>query len=421
MEPTTHLPTLRRDVSVFPVKLKDSDQTLLFFSDPLNLSQQPLSIPSDFEDLLSIFYSGLTLEDILSQFPKAEQAQLRELITDLKNLLNQHYLLDNEAYRIKMDQIETSFEKSTVRYPTLAGTCYPAEAEQIKEEFSGYFAPLMSRENLVESADDTEASAPYALYAPHIDIRVASDSYARSFARIVQMKPKHVYIIGTSHYAGYYPQYDTKPIIFSEKDFQTPLGLIPNNREKTSNLFQESGSAATKLDRAHRIEHSLEIQLIFLQYLWSHEFTITPILIGSLDELLYFDKSEIRQSIHKLSKALHNSKQEDELILISGDLSHVGLKFGDSTPGNQMLSNVQPFDQRVLETASSGNPDHLLNQMKSNYDAYRVCGYPPLYSFLSGLPDKITGDPILYDYWDDSENKSIVTFGSILFKESKQK
>jgi AmmeMemoRadiSam system protein B len=404
---------LRRDVGVIPIN--SENETVLYFTDPVSLCPNSLILPGAYNDLIPLFYAGFKLEDVLAQFPKSEQHQLENLLLRLTDLFDEYYLLENKHFKNKMEKIEASFEQNSVRPPTLAGSAYPDTEKEIRTGFDSIFKSILNRDQVISGGFSKGESTPYALYAPHIDIRVAPEVYGESFARIAHLKPDHVYIIGTSHYAGYYSQYDNSPIIFTEKDFQTPLGIIPNNRSKTRALFDSSGAGATVADRAHRMEHSIEIQLIFLQYLWSHEFTITPILIGSLDELLYSDLSNKFNTIDAFSKALHESKQENDLILISGDLSHIGKKFGDATTGIGMLDEVKAFDNETLDAASTGNSSELLSHIKSNLDAYRVCGYPPLFSFLKYLPEEITGNSFAYNYWDDSETESVVSYGSVLF------
>jgi hypothetical protein len=53
--------------------------------------------------------------------------------------------------------------------------------------------------------------------------------------------------------------------------------------------------------------------------------------------------------------------------------------------------------------------------MSEKYDPYRICGYPPLYSFLKTKPD-LKGEVLTYDIWDESERESGVSFGSIIYR-----
>jgi hypothetical protein len=56
----------------------------------------------------------------------------------------------------------------------------------------------------------------------------------------------------------------------------------------------------------------------------------------------------------------------------------------------------------------------MLELMSRKYDPYRICGYPPLYSFLNIFP-KLEGEILTYDIWDETERESGVSFGSILY------
>ncbi|HKK45723.1 MAG TPA: hypothetical protein VJ964_09390, partial [Balneolaceae bacterium] len=63
----------------------------------------------------------------------------------------------------------------------------------------------------------------------------------------------------------------------------------------------------------------------------------------------------------------------------------------------------------------SGNQrEQMLDLMTQDMDPYRICGFPPLYTFLNSMPE-LRGKVMGYDLWDERERESAVTFGSILY------
>ncbi len=191
---------------------------------------------------------------------------------------------------------------------------------------------------------------------------------------------------------------------------------MKNDRASVRKLASLKNAGISTSDRAHRIEHSIELHLIFLKYLWSHDFSLVPILVGSLNDLLYMQNGDIGMKLTHLGDALHAmfGNDPETLFLISGDLAHFGQKFGDKLPASTFFDQVHQFDRQLMEAAGKGRVDAVLDVMKTNNDQYRICGFPPLMTFLSAMPD-LEGTQTSYDLWNERERESAVTFGSILY------
>jgi len=261
-----------------------------------------------------------------------------------------------------------------------------------------------------------EIESARALYAPHIDLRVGSKQYAEAFSALKNLTPKRVVILATSHYSGYHPKtYDGYPFIGSKKDY-----LLPGKRFETDALYiekiQENADKAgfTLHDRAHRIEHSIETHLLFLNHIWNHDYKIVPILVAGLDELFYKEDGDLGQKVNAFASALQQADDEHTFYLISGDLSHVGRKFGDQTAASTMRPDVQKFDESFLSAAVQGDEQRVLNTIAEKYDPYRICGFPPLFTFLKAFPG-LSGKQLNYHWWDEQEQESAVSFGSVIY------
>ena len=100
--------------------------------------------------------------------------------------------------------------------------------------------------------------------------------------------------------------------------------------------------------------------------------------------------------------------------MISGDLAHFGKKFGDMETAASMMVKVKAFDESFMEVGANNNPKTMLDIIKTDYDPYKICGFPPLYTFMNAFPN-LKGEVLSYDLWDESERESAVSFGSILF------
>lgn len=400
------IPPLRYDVQRIPVQ--ENEQSLIYFYDQLGYATPDFALPTDAEPILSLMDGTRSVNDII-KFSSDEVT--KEQILGYARFLDENGLLDSEYFAEHAELIETEYEKSPVHQSITAGTSYPADEQELTSFLNHAFE---THENTIP------VSSAKALYAPHIDPRVGMSSYVKAFSSIRNLTPKRVFILATSHYAALYENvYANKPFIFSHKDFNMPNGLVKSD-PKTISLIKEQTShdeifGTSFSDRAHRIEHSIELHLLFLNHIWNHDFEIVPVLVGGIDELFYSEDGFLAHQIEAFTYLLNQQfNDEDTFFLISGDLAHFGKKFGDEDPAASMMNQVKAFDESFLEVGANSDSNTMLKIMGSDYDPYRICGFPPLYTFLNAFSNS-KGEMLSYDVWNEKERESAVSFGSILY------
>jgi AmmeMemoRadiSam system protein B len=137
------------------------------------------------------------------------------------------------------------------RRPAAAGTFYPADAQQLQD--------IIQRQML--KADVGALSECKAYVAPHAGYQYSGQVAANTFAAMQQAYAKKNFetlvIIGPNH-TGY-----GRPIAVSFDDWQTPLGVVRNDRELSEAIAAMPDMYADEI--AHAFEHSIEVQLPFLQ------------------------------------------------------------------------------------------------------------------------------------------------------------
>ena len=400
---TEPIPPLRRDLQIIPVQ--DNGHTLLYFHDQQDYATADFALKREAGTILNLIDGHKSIEDLESFLGDGVSKQdLLEFI----QLLDKNRLLSSAHFEEYTEKVESDYEQSDIHQSVTAGNSYPADPDELTEYLDEAFG----------QQDISTVEHAKALYAPHIDPRMGLESYVKAFAPIKNLQPKRVVVLATSHYAGLYPdKYKEQPFILVDKDFELPLRIIERDQQaiqKLTNTETQVGISAQ--DRAHRMEHSIELHLLFLSYLWDHNFEIVPFLTRGLDDLYYMKDGYLGQQLDNFSKVLHQEfgRDEDTFFLISGDLAHFGNKFGDEQAASTMFDEVQTFDEQFLEYGSANQKKEMLKLMKSNMDAYRICGFPPLYTFLHSMPE-LTGNVLSYDLWDERERDSAVTFGSILY------
>jgi AmmeMemoRadiSam system protein B len=403
----TPIPAIRRDLEIIPVKQNGS--SFLYIHDSRGYTTPNLALQPQIEPLLSLIDGSKSINDLEPYVGRdVSKSQLLQFV----QFLDENRLLASDFLRNYIRETEERYEQSTVHQSVTAGSSYPADREELKRYLDEGFSQY---ENGI-SIDSIKA-----LYAPHIDPRVGLQSYVKAFSSIRNLKPKRVVIIATSHYAGLHPEiYQNNPFILVSKDFEMPFGTIKRDQAAINALLTDGKKAGISTqDRAHRMEHSIELHLLFLSYLWQHEFEIVPFLVSGLEDLYYLKNGALGQQMNHFSQLLNNQFGNDEetLFLISGDLAHVGKKFGDADAASTLFDEIRAFDREFLGRASKNQPEELLSLMKEEMDPFRICGFPPLYSFLQSMPD-LKGKILSYDLWDESERESAVTYGSIVFSKN---
>ncbi|MCA1803520.1 MAG: AmmeMemoRadiSam system protein B [Rhodothermaceae bacterium] len=448
---TDPVPPVRHDIELIAVE--DSGKHYIYLHDGMGYATPNMVLDRDFAGILHFFDGKRSISDILGDLSNGQSASAsgdedgyadveahgdrdgdedrgggsdgngesdaegevnidgngdapaRRLL-DIIRYLDENGLLQSPFYRAKKRETEELFEAATIRMPVCAGSSYPDSPVAIRALFDEAFSRVQP------AADDVIK----ALYAPHIDIRIGLDVYARAFSPLKNLRPKRVVILATSHYAGlYYPYYDNLPFMVSRKDFQTPLGRLKCDSAFCERLAEAGDEAGVTLrDRSHRIEHSIELHLLFLQYLWDHEFSIVPVLVGPLEELMYMNGSHQSGQVEKFSALLRSLMDDDTLVLISGDQAHVGRKFGDRVPASELFEDVRAFDRQFLDQAAGGSAEGILEQVRAVSDEYRICGFSPLYTWLK-TAGNAKGRVTAYDLWDEQERESAVSYGSVLF------
>ena len=220
-------------------------------------------------------------------------------------------------------------------------------------------------------------------------------------------------ILGTCH-AGM-----ADPFAVTLKDYDTPLGPARVDRDFCEALSRRSGDGLLGSELAHRGEHSIEFQAVFLEYLFGgrREFTIVPILCSFLHEsLARGEEPESDPRVSRFFEALAGAAQASarKVCLVAGaDLAHVGPRFGDAQPvGETWLRQVEHDDRLMLEAVAAGDARAFYESVARDRDKRRICGLSPIYTLLRCLEGP-TGRLLKYAQWPDPQGT--VSFASLVF------
>jgi AmmeMemoRadiSam system protein B len=183
---------------------------------------------------------------------------------------------------------------SRVRPPAAAGRFYPGEATELRALVT----------NLLKDAPAVGGAAPKALIAPHAGFLYSGPIAASAYAQLGPDRDvvKRVILLGPSHFAAF-----EGVAASSAEGFGTPLGVVRVDEETISRLAS-SGLISIR-DGAHCNEHSLEVQLPFLQTVLK-DFVLVPLLAGEA----------LPEQIARVLEAVWGGPETR--FVISSDLSH---------------------------------------------------------------------------------------------------
>lgn len=186
-----------------------------------------------------------------------------------------------------------------IRQPAVAGMFYPADKQSLKNDIHQYLNNVS-----VEQKEN-----PKAIVVPHAGYIYSGPIAASAYKQIIPFKDKikRVVLLGPSHRVAF------TGLAVPESDvFSTPLGNIPIDQKSIQQLSDLPQVIAS--DQAHREEHSLEVQLPFLQEILD-DFTLIPLVVGDAE------RHEVAEVINRLW-CNDDGCDEHTLIVISTDLSH---------------------------------------------------------------------------------------------------
>jgi MEMO1 family protein len=208
----------------------------------------------------------------------------------------------------------------------IAGTWYPGDAEHLASSIDKF---------LLNAKTQPVKGHIKAIIVPHAGHRYSGGVAAYAYNTIRELRPKTVAVISPMH--QYHP---ARLLTTSHEAYETPLGQVPVNRDLvrqlTQSLMTSLGDGLTPIARDQ--EHSLEIQLPFLQRIYPDGYDLLPVMLR--------DQSD--ETTHALADALVQVLPKNSLLVASSDLSHFYAE-----------SDAHQLDGAILKAIQELIPDEL--------------------------------------------------------------
>lgn len=231
-----------------------------------------------------------------------------------------------------------------IRESAIAGSWYPDHPETLKKQIRKY---------LDQVQPTPLGGSLVGLIVPHAGYLYSGGIAAHAYKTLLQQPFERVLVLAPSHRAHF-----EGASIYRFGGYRTPLGIVPLDQEIVDSLCREA-SLFRYVARAETQEHSLEIQLPFLQVVLP-EFRLTPILMG--------DQSF--ESCRKLADAIVRACRAQQVLLIaSSDLSHF-----------HPYQEAKQLDQVVIDRVSTFDPAGLGEALAEG--TCEACGGGPMMTMM---------------------------------------
>ena len=390
-------------------------QRMLRLTDPLRLSDTVLFAPMTLVPVLSLLDGRHTFEDIKSQCKSRHGMDVsEESYRAMVSRLEEAHFLEGEAYASWRASLKETYLSAPVRPSFLAGRSYDEDPTGLRSRIDGFFTgdegPGMPGKNVTAPAKSLRG-----VVAPHIDFHRGGATFAWAYKSIAERADADLFVVlGTVHAP-------TKYIYnLTAKSFETPFGVLEADKEFVEKLSGRLDVNSFQDEFAHRGEHSIEFQAVFLQYLYAgvRPVHFVPILVGSFHRFVAEGRSprgdaQVETFIAALGEAIaaYQNNGGRVCLIASVDFAHVGPQFGDEKPVDDLrLNELAQADGKSLEAVCRGDAEAFYWSVAEDGDARNVCGLAPIYTMLRVLGD-CAGEVLRYSQWPDPNGT--VTFSSV--------
>ena len=249
---------------------------------------------------------------------------------------------------------------NSVREPAVAGQFYDSDPESLRHQIE---------QMLAGGKSVTAESGKYvqAVIVPHAGYVYSGKTAAKTLKTAGSFKYKRAIVISPSH------SFPFKGLALSSYDaYRTPLGCIPVDKEMLKEIRSKKCRWISERDEVHIPEHSLEVELPFLQVLFP-ELPIVPIVCGNADLEVAGDISEV----------LYPFMNSETLWVVSSDFTHFGRQFGYRPFTEDIPEKLRELDtgavEKIIRLDCSGFSDYV------EETGATICGANPIKVLLKTI------------------------------------
>lgn len=261
----------------------------------------------------------------------------------------------------------------SVRRPVVAGAFYPAQPDRLRQQIEQCFNHQLGPGRL-PGETHTERTIN-AVVCPHAGYVYSGPAAAHCYLALAeQEKPETIIVVGPNHTG-----WGTPVSMMGEGSWETPLGRVPLDTALAKTIFEQSEI----IDYDHTAflrEHSVEVQVPFLQYIYG-DFKLLPICMGHQD----------LETSREVGKAIHRAtKDKNTLVIASTDLTHQERQESANRKDRLVIDAILEMDEEKLQRVVR---EHRIS----------TCGYGPVSSALVASKLAGAGEAELLSYYTSGD------------------
>jgi AmmeMemoRadiSam system protein B len=271
----------------------------------------------------------------------------------------------------------------SVRRPAVAGTFYRGDPRALRAEIEDCFSHQLGP-GTTPSVDPDGPGRILGLVCPHAALQYSGPAAAWSYAELARDGPPDAIVVLGPNHTGM----GQAVAVSSATAWNTPLGDIPLSSDLRRRLLA-AFPGAREDDSAHRFEHSIEVQLPFIQYLFGRDVPVLPIALRKVSESAEQSAQVLR--LAHLARALTDAAEGRRLVIVaSTDMTHF-----------ESQQAAAEKDRAVVEQMTALDPSAMLRVV----DAHRIsmCGVLPVATMLHAAAALGPHDAKLLTYYSSGD------------------
>lgn len=379
-----------RPIQPLPVQ-KDGKQ-FVALRDPTMLSQKTMVVQPQVVQVIQMFQGRQTVEEIAKQV-NAPVDQFLNLVRTLDEI----GLLWGPTFEKLEDERKQQLEAQGY-FPVLASGAMGKDEAECRTAIEGWF----------EQTEDPELDGDLlGIVAPHLDYERGWPNYAAAYYGVRQLDPPdRVVILGTNHFGL------GDGAIMTQYGFASPMGTCPPDQSIVGGMVERLGKPLVIDQLDHLAEHSVQLQLPWLQYCFGNEVPVVAALVPDpLTPMLEDDGERVsfEQFVTALDETL-SAAGGTTFFVSSSDLSHVGPQFGEPRPvDDRRRTDVEQHDRDMMSKFIAGDPDEFLSAMQWCKNPTRWCSVGNMTATLKLARPKTVE---LIDYRQAYDDRGVVLVSS---------
>ena len=280
-------------------------------------------------------------------------------------------------------------KETKIRSPAKAGSWYQGSADALRKDIQKY----------LDKADVKPMAEARALIVPHAGHVYSGPGAAYAYKAISGNSYKRVILMGPNH-----QPYRFKGISVTKMThYETPLGLVAIDTVACNKLLARGGIFTNQPD-AEMSEHSLEIQLPFIQTVLQG-YKLVPLMVDSMSDADFRTAAE----------AFKEFIDDNTLLIASSDFTHYGEDFGYTPFKDNIKDNLKKLDGGAIAQILKLSPDGFRKYIESTGST--ICGHNPITLLLYLMPSGSGAELLNYYTSGDLTNdyEHTVSYATIAF------